>query len=186
MTVPYIFYPVGRAAPPPPTSLDHHTAKQKHPPSITMSLRGALARTPGWPLLPFGQFTFWQSASFRPRWGRAARCAAGVTDCHGALPLAMTVVGDGWSFLFARAMIVTWSAWAVPHALRGKCTSPERRGRRSLRCGWAMVHFLIILKSIFLYHLPQNWWRKWLSYGNSSFSSTNCYRKCSQMPKSAD
>ena len=24
----------------------------------------------------------WQSASLRPLWGRAARCAAGVTDCH--------------------------------------------------------------------------------------------------------
>ncbi|MBR5293321.1 MAG: hypothetical protein IKU31_00960, partial [Oscillospiraceae bacterium] len=26
-----------------------------------LSLRGAQPRTPGWLLLPFGQFTFWQS-----------------------------------------------------------------------------------------------------------------------------
>ena len=43
-------------------------SKQKDQPKITTSLRG-----------PSGP---WQSASLRPRWGRAAHCAAGVTDCH--------------------------------------------------------------------------------------------------------
>ena len=42
--------------------------KQKDQPKITTSLRG-----------PSGP---WQSASLRPRWGRAAQRAAGVTDCH--------------------------------------------------------------------------------------------------------
>ena len=43
------------------------------------SLRGPQARTPGWLLLPFGQFTFWQSPG-------SSGCPIGATfyprDCH--------------------------------------------------------------------------------------------------------
>ena len=42
----------------------------------------------------------WQSASLRPHRGRTAHCAAGDTDCHAPMGLAMTVVVGGWSFCF--------------------------------------------------------------------------------------
>ena len=56
---------------------------------------GAARRTPGWLLLPFGQFTFWQSVSpkcchFGCSTAKTVRFWG--TDCHGALPLAMTVL----------------------------------------------------------------------------------------------
>ena len=45
-------------------------------PKTTTSLRGAdRRRTPGWPLLPFGQFTFWQSRRF-------SGMLRGPRDCH--------------------------------------------------------------------------------------------------------
>ena len=44
---------------------------------------GAARRTPGWPLLPFGQFTFWQSRGISGMF----HCRR---DCHGPAGLAMT------------------------------------------------------------------------------------------------
>ena len=41
----------------------------------------------------------WQSASLRPPWGRAARCAAGVTDCHVGLCPPRNDVVTWWKVL---------------------------------------------------------------------------------------
>ena len=52
----------------------------------------------------------WQSAPLRPLWGRAARCAAGVTDCHVASLLAMT-----WWFW----LVLLIFAWRSSNAVGG-------------------------------------------------------------------
>ena len=62
---------------PPGVSGPHH--KQKEQEKITVSLRGAKRRTPGWLLLPFGQFTFWQSPGFS---GRRIGAPFYLRDCH--------------------------------------------------------------------------------------------------------
>ena len=77
---------------PPGVSAPHRQKKDRV--KISTSLRGAKRRTPGWLLLPYGQFTFWQSAS---------PCAAlpvpdgdgRRTDCHvGLCPPRNDSVGE--------------------------------------------------------------------------------------------
>ena len=73
----------------------------------TTSLRGAdRRRTPGWPLLPFGQFTFWQSRgpSYIPDHRR---------DCHGLRPR-NDVVNFGWSLRSGRHPLRPRSARPPP------------------------------------------------------------------------
>ena len=66
----------------------------------------------------------WQSASLRSFRERAARCAAGVTDCHVASLLAMTEVDDGWSHCAGGASV-------VPVAYCGTAPVPFPDDRRS-------------------------------------------------------
>ena len=77
---------------------------------------GKARRTPGWPLLPLrGNSPSGNPFSFRSLRDRAARCAAGVTDCHA---------------LRARNDVVIW--WPVLLFCSGGHRG-ERHGGRSLR-----------------------------------------------------
>ena len=100
---------------------DHLRQPQSHSRStdlkLPLSLRGRKPAPQGGLSCPAGNSPSGNPFSFRPLRGRAARCTAGDSDCHGLRPR-----NDGGCFALVLLIWLcncpTGSAWAVPHALQ--------------------------------------------------------------------
>ena len=120
---------VGPPLPGWPLRHDH----QKDQVKISTSLRGAKRRTPGWLLLPYGQFTFWQSPGtsyrfrdFSRRFPRGCAPRNDRWEDRADSPRCMPQIG------FYCLPPQSWS-----HALHGSMTAPPR-----LRAGEPWVRHL--------------------------------------------